>query len=185
MNPNRSGSPLAYGPPGQRVRTTGIGGPDPNGPLAQANAGWRPLEFPGFDPYSVPLGSYPETVSPWGLLDVAGATIEWTEYISSIAEPPIPQFRVLDGSYWTSSLGDARGLDRVGGSGADFPSISLGDYGFRIASSVPVPSTLMVCSGCAWVFVRRTVRTPRNTATLIRRERVRHASCSRPYRVHA
>ena len=156
VNSNRSDSPLAYGPPGQRVRATGASSvPDPNGLLAQANAGWTGDSFPGFDPFSVSLGAYPDVQSPWGLLDTAGATTEWTEETYSIFDPPtVPQFRIFTGSYWASSLGNTS-LDRVGVFGAEVPSFALGTFGLRIASSVPVPSSGMVCLGCVLLLARR------------------------------
>jgi len=76
--PNGSDAPLAYGPPGVHVLAGGVDvipGPDPNGPLAQANSGWGNRTFPGLNPYAVRLGAYPDVQTPWGLLDAAGGTI--------------------------------------------------------------------------------------------------------------
>ena len=69
LYPNGSDTPLVYGPPGVLV----------NGQPTQANGGWDSVDFPGHNPFSVPLGAYPTVQSPWGLMDVAGGTAEWTE----------------------------------------------------------------------------------------------------------
>lgn len=114
-----------YGPPGVLV----------NGQPTEANAGWDRLSFPGYEPFAVPLGAYPDAASPWGLLDVAGGTSEWTEEVMYTAG--IPTARRFDGSYWSTLSGPASISDRVIASGGDFPSLAGYDLGFRIASSVP------------------------------------------------
>lgn len=124
LYPHRSDVAPVYGPPGVMV----------NGVLAQANAGWDQLNFPGFNPFNVQLGAYPEVTSPWGLLDVAGGTTEWTEevgYVNGI----FPAFRHFDGTAWAFSPG----LDLLNYNGGDFPSLAVYDLGFRIATSVPTP----------------------------------------------
>jgi len=138
ISSNSSNGPIPYGPPGVNVRIVPPPpyGPDPNGPLAQANAGWA-FQFPGYDPYSIPLGAYAPT-SPWGLYDVAGATSEWTEEIT-YANDVFPWHRLMAGSAWISG-----GDDRLYTYGGDFPSIALSNYGFRIAAAIPAPSSCAV-----------------------------------------
>jgi formylglycine-generating enzyme required for sulfatase activity len=131
---NGSDTPFAYGPPGQTVRITPPLGPDPNGPLASANAGWLG-QFPGFNPFQIPLGSYNAT-SSWGLYDVAGFTTEWMEGFIQLSGEPVPRFRLLDGSYWSSG---GIGGDELSSVGSDFPTYSGSDVGFRIAAIVPSP----------------------------------------------
>jgi hypothetical protein len=54
-----------YGPPGVLVQ----------GMPTQANAGWDGVDFPGFNPFTVPLGAYANVTSPWGLFDTAGGRV--------------------------------------------------------------------------------------------------------------
>jgi len=143
--PNGTNTPLVYGPPGVLV----------NGQPTQANAGWDTIDFPGFNPHAVSLGAYTDVQSPWGLFDVAGGTMEWTEetgYISGIW----PAFRAFDGSPWASSAGLTI-VDQIHHMGGDFPSLSTYDLGFRIASSVPSPGFSALGMGLliAWSTRRR------------------------------
>jgi hypothetical protein len=106
-----------------------------NGQLAQANAGWQAGDFPGFSPFTVPLGAYLDVQSPWGLLDVAGATNEWTEEVV-LTNGIWPTWRTFEGSAWAISTQLA---DQLAFAGDDFPSLSFFDLGLRVASSVPSP----------------------------------------------
>ena len=123
-----SDSAPVYGPPGVLV----------NGVLAQANAQWTSTTFPGQNPFAVPLGAY--TLSnAFGLYDVAGGTSEWTEEVG-FAMGLYPYARFLDGSARAFSY--AESSDSIGtNGGGDFPSSAFSQYGFRVASSVPVPAT--------------------------------------------
>jgi formylglycine-generating enzyme required for sulfatase activity len=149
---NSSDSPVPYGPPGQTVRTSGRPGPDPNGPLAQANSGWRSFDFPGFDPFNIPLGAY-EVTTPWGMYDAAGAMAEWTEGIFQFGTS-LPEERLLDGSVRNFFTGSA---DRVSAmsAGGD-PAFDSVDFGLRIASSIPSPGvgSLGMCV-LAWSLRRK------------------------------
>ncbi|MEZ6317273.1 MAG: SUMF1/EgtB/PvdO family nonheme iron enzyme [Phycisphaerales bacterium] len=83
--------------------------------------------------YNVPVGSYPDTRSPWGLLDVSG---HWWESIDTPVNPNVLGERYLGGSaagsatYWLSDRidfwlsGDAKQLGSI-----------------RLASAVPAPGT--------------------------------------------
>jgi len=135
QQPNASDTTLVYGPP--------------SNPLAQANAAFN-QSTTGVNPFSILLGAYPQTQSPWGLLDVAGGTFEWTEEIYSEFGDPLRRF--FDGSAWT-----APGvIDLVSQMGSDFPSISQGLFGFRIAAAIPSPSgVLMGVVVCGWGLSRR------------------------------
>ena len=103
-------------------------------PLAEANTGFQ---FGGAE-YTIPLGSYPTVQSPWGLLDTAGETSEWTESI--ITDNIGRRFRYFDGSAWT---GDPN-ADLIWGIGAEFPSIPILEYGLRIATTVPSPGVVVL-----------------------------------------
>lgn len=61
-NANSSDSFPAYGPVGVHARTNFPLGPDPNGPLASANAAWG-TEFPGYSFLDIPFDAYENAVS--------------------------------------------------------------------------------------------------------------------------
>ncbi|MFZ2874186.1 MAG: SUMF1/EgtB/PvdO family nonheme iron enzyme [Phycisphaerales bacterium] len=132
---NGSDIPLTYGPP------PSFGG-DGTG---QANAVFR---LPNFAHYDIPLGSYPDTPSIWGLLDIAGSGSEWTETIRTVNGR---MYRRFDGS----SAGGSAGGDVVYGGGDQSPWSISGDFSLRLASSVASPSvcgilglSLCVLRGC-------------------------------------
>lgn len=128
MFPDGGDEPIVYGPPGE----------------GEANAHFI---LPGNAQFAIPLGAYPEVTSPWGLLDIAGGTSEWTE---SIIEFPFTgeRFRMFDGSPWTGGAPHPLGsLDWIQNLGGEYPNISTFDFGLRVASAVPAPSTLMVLTG--------------------------------------
>lgn len=132
---NGSDIPLTNGPP------PSFGG-DGTG---QANAVFR---LPNFGEYNIPLGSYPDTPSIWGLLDIAGSGSEWTEGIQSVNGQ---MFRFFSGSH----AGGSAGGDRVTGLGSTSPWSISGDFNLRLASSVASPGvcgilglSLCVLRGC-------------------------------------
>jgi hypothetical protein len=115
-----------------------ISAPPPSmvGGNGQINAAWSQDQYPGVNPFSIPLGAYPTVTSPWGLLDVAGGPSEWNESI--FTGPGLPPTRMLDGSNWVDG---GVGTDGIMAAFSDFPSLAVFDYGFRIASSVPAPTS--------------------------------------------
>jgi formylglycine-generating enzyme required for sulfatase activity len=140
-NPNNGGwynysdgsdSPYLYGPPGQ----------------GQANAG-----FSTPDPFSIPLGSYGTVQSPWGLLDVAGGSQEWTESVYTVNDGQ--KYRVFDGSYRNETGLEAFGLDQARYAGAEFPWIDTYNFGLRVASSIPAPSSCAVGAGALSILSAR------------------------------
>jgi len=115
LQPNGTDIALTYGPPGQ----------------GQANSGF---ELAGNGHWNIPLGSYPQTVTPWGLLDAAGGTAEWLESIYTVGTL---RSRIADGS--AGGLSVTQAGDLLYSYGADSPASGAGIYGFRIASAVPSP----------------------------------------------
>jgi formylglycine-generating enzyme required for sulfatase activity len=122
--------------------------PPSMGGAGQTNAGgWSGPSL------SIPLGAYADVMSPWGLFDTSGATAEWTE--SVFTAPGLPLRRMLEGSWW---LDGPVGTDRVHSNSIDaFPNLSTFELGFRIASSVPGPSSCMLVL-IAGVFCTRQTR---------------------------
>lgn len=124
-----------------------IGGPPGVG---QANFGWRDGAN---SQWTTLLGAYPDTQSPWGLLDVAGGTAEWTEGVLFGAGDT--KYRVYEGSYWGSSPGFAISDAAFSAGGASFPSIDFLDLGFRIATTVPNPPSASVLIASLLLLSRR------------------------------
>jgi len=130
-----------------------VGGAPPNmGGSGQANFGFSGPP----SPFSIPLGAY-TTQSPWGLFDTGGGTSEWTESINTIGGGV--RSRMFDGSAWNSSPGESV-LDAIYARGSEFPSVGTYNLGFRIAASVPSPSSLAVAS-LSIVFVLKRRRAAR------------------------
>ncbi|MFN7022709.1 MAG: SUMF1/EgtB/PvdO family nonheme iron enzyme, partial [Phycisphaerales bacterium] len=130
----RSDTQLLGGPPG-----TGV-----------ANFGFTSGAF------SIPLGAYPQTMSPWGLLDVAGATSEWTEHVLDFG--PGEMYRTYVGSAWRSD--QFSGIaDAIFAPTSELPHIAGFTNGLRIASAVPAPSTAILAMGVypliGWTVRRR------------------------------
>lgn len=129
LRPHGSDEPLIYGPPG----------------VGQANSGWRTVDRAE---WMVPLGAY-DTRTPFGLIDAAGGTREWTE---TILDTPQEMARILDGSAWG---GNDIGADWAYGFDGWQPRSRFAEYGFRIASAVPSSSTLWMLGIGALVWSRR------------------------------
>ncbi len=134
-DPNKNGGQGGYWQYSISSDTAPVYGP-PSVAGSQANSG-----FFSPDPFAIRLGAYANVKSPWGLLDVAGGTTEWTEEIGFFQDnPSAPFFRYLEGSAWFDTFG-SEAADWIGSAGAgDYPSAASFNYGLRIASSVPTPS---------------------------------------------
>jgi serine/threonine-protein kinase len=73
---------------------------------------------------TTPVGSYPDSASPYGALDMAGNVWEWTSSLyesypydagDGREDPASGGVRVLRGGSWHSNEGDVRSADRDGG----------------------------------------------------------------------
>lgn len=112
-------------------------GPSPfMGGDGQTNAGYDEFE----DNLSFRVGAYPDTQTPWGLLDASGGASEWIEtwrdsgysrIVDGAPAGPFPWRTELDASWRGSS---------------EWPTSSGGsiDVGLRIASAVPSPGSFCV-----------------------------------------
>ena len=113
---------------------------------AQTSAGIRMPGDPNI-PY-IPVGQYPDVMSPWGLLDGSGGFAEWTEFAGE------PNVRVIKGSdYLLPASADKVDYLGVG-------VFSAFRHGVRVASVVPTPATslataVVVIASC---FFRRNRR---------------------------
>ncbi|MCC6969690.1 MAG: SUMF1/EgtB/PvdO family nonheme iron enzyme [Phycisphaerales bacterium] len=97
--------------------------------------------------YLAPLGGYPDSLSPWGLLDTSGGAPEWTESYSTISSP---EARWMFGS----RAGTGFGGDAIYAFHALGPR-DTGLYGFRIASAVPATGAQTIVPLACLVASRR------------------------------
>lgn len=125
-----------------------IAAPPPSwGGNGQAN---KFFQLPNNAQYLIPLGAYEivGAVTPWGMLDAAGATHEWTEerFVNDIDHV----YR-----YWFGSSSAGGGPDLIYGPGADRPVSRRSGNGLRIAAAVPTPtSSLILCGALCWGAAR-------------------------------
>ncbi len=121
----------------------------------QANAGFTRTAA-GLDARRIPMMSYVNAQSPWGVMDLAGGTEEWTEGAYSDFGDGF-RLRLTVGSSWANIL-DPVFTDRLGSVGSGYPSDEGFFYGFRIAASVPPPgvsAAFFLFSGGALLRRRR------------------------------
>ncbi|MBS0197252.1 MAG: SUMF1/EgtB/PvdO family nonheme iron enzyme [Planctomycetes bacterium] len=129
--PAATNVPLIHGPPG----------------VGQSNSAFS---LPNGDEYRIPLMSYPDVRSPWGMLDAAGATSEFTETVLNVDGI---LYRATVGSHWTNT---DPGLEAIYAVGGEFPSLPDLFLGVRIAAAIPAPGSSLgvVLAGC-WLARRR------------------------------
>lgn len=100
----------------------------------------------GLDPQQgvsdIPLGAYPDQMSPWGLFDTSGGASELNEEVYSEFRR---RSRGTDGAHagtgkYFASLVDQTEFTTSGG----FPDFTAGFDGLRLAAAVPGPSSCVV-----------------------------------------
>ncbi|MBL9001320.1 MAG: hypothetical protein JNK25_09310, partial [Phycisphaerae bacterium] len=129
-NVNGTNNAPNFGPPGQ----------------GEGNAGFN---LSGEGHFRIPLMAYPQTVSPWGMLDASGATTEFLETVQVIGTIP---YRTIKGSAW-SEFGSRSNV--VYSRGGEFANSSTYQLGLRIAT-VPTPQAyLVIAAGFAALTCRR------------------------------
>lgn len=111
--------------------------------------------------FDIPLMAYPETRSPWGLLDTSGGGAEWTEEWHTINSPDERELRVWQGNsagrlVWNPE-DDLPSADLIWSTGADRPIFGFPYNSLRIASVVPAPGigAAYVCSIAIIIGLRR------------------------------
>jgi len=143
---NTSSTLPVYGPPGILV----------NGQPTTANAGWNGSIYPGYNPFDIPLNAYPTVLSPWGLVDTAGATSEWTEGVVRLSGEDYFRERIHEGSPWSRAVFFADNIVTSGGS--IFPAFDGYTQGLRVAAAIPAPGTALVLATLAVAYHRRRQR---------------------------
>lgn len=139
------------------------GGPNLGGYWLHPNASDRALQ-PGLPSdggatnagtfMDMPVGSYAQARSPWGLLDVSGGLTEWAQDAGTDRD-----IRLAFGTRVGGSLPEMYDrLDVMGGDGLA-PFDSLAPYGLRIAAVIPSPSSMLVLAPFAIKVSRRKART--------------------------
>jgi hypothetical protein len=142
-DPNKNGAGQAgYWWYPTRSDTPPVGGP-PGTPGAQTGAGDY-TESPDNPFRDYPVGSYPDTQSPWGLLDGSGGVREWIEGPNSY------EFRFDVGSSNHSTFLEWE--DRIGQNRSD--AFWAAASGLRLASSIPTPGSGVLLLLLAGVSVR-------------------------------
>jgi len=110
----------------------------------ERNAGDGPL-FP------LDVGSFADTQSPWGLLDMMGGESEWTE--TAFRLDHLDQ-RAAGGSAWYSDQYDFPFSKDFVGTG-DGGTVYLAQFGLRLASAVPTPTTAVIVAFAGVVILSR------------------------------
>ena len=113
----------------------------PGTPGAQTSAG----DYIRDIPQSHPVGSYPNAMSPWGLLDGSGGVIEWTDTLFDLDSRP------AKGST-SNSQREYRLFDRLD----DFHFLSLNNVlGVRIATVPSVSGWMFAAIGLTFHAIKR------------------------------
>jgi formylglycine-generating enzyme required for sulfatase activity len=110
--------------------------------IGETNAGF---DIPGFGEWRIPLGSYPEVQSPWGLWDVSGAAAEWLEWVTPFS--PVPSERGYDGASAGGLSTFIEAFDHIDGMQSLRPSGVNLNIGLRVASAVPGPHASVLVIG--------------------------------------
>jgi formylglycine-generating enzyme required for sulfatase activity len=97
----------------------------------------------------IPLGSYPDQETPWGLLDASGGAWEWTE---EILFADAPRTRGAEGTQAGMDMVLAE-QDFVWIADSFFPQLPSG--GLRIASAIPAPAASVVLAVGVLALMRR------------------------------
>jgi hypothetical protein len=105
-----------------------VSGPPREG---ESSAGYVHPEFSSKE-WDIPLGAYPDTLSPWGLLDTSGATGEHIE------EAFQQEWRLRDGA--AAGPSGLPMLDEVWYFGTSHPYTGFSHAGLRVVSAVPSPA---------------------------------------------
>lgn len=113
------------------------------------------VELIGGSAWEIPIGSYPETQTPWGLLDASGGASELLEDWEFVDNPLL---RLIDGASMDVFLSDEQfNPDQLGRFDIpDRPDSPTRVAGLRLASAVPSPGGAVLLAGlCVAGRIRR------------------------------
>ena len=119
--------------------------------VGETSAGWRDPLAPWAE-WQIPLGSYPDSTSPWGLLDASGGV---TEMIDTWVRPILSrEEKFFDGAS-AGSLSELQ--DRADAwAGSRPPIFAHSGQGLRIASAVPSPGVgILLAPAFTFIVLRR------------------------------
>ncbi len=102
--------------------------------------------------YPLDVGSFPDVMSPWGILDMQGGVSEWTE---SVFNSDLQRRFMMGSNSWDTAYGELLAGDMLGRMGAG--SVFGPAGGIRLVSVIPAPSTF-VSFGFCFVFTSRRKR---------------------------
>ncbi|MCA9273490.1 MAG: SUMF1/EgtB/PvdO family nonheme iron enzyme [Phycisphaerales bacterium] len=90
--------------------------------------------------FAIPLESYPETTTPWGLLDTSGGGGEWTEdWRRDGVVYRVWQGNAAGRTTWNPLDPFSHSIDEIWRIGAERPNFPFALTTFRVASLVPMP----------------------------------------------
>lgn len=96
------------------------------------------VTLPWHTAVGTPLMSYPQTTTPWGLLDASGPLSEWTDRFAAVHFITGTQYTWIGSNgLWTPHAHFTEYPDHIVSIGADDPEDTFGDVNLRVASVVP------------------------------------------------
>ena len=99
--------------------------------------------------FSIPLESYPDTTTPWGLLDTSGGGGEWTEgWLRGNFKYRVWQGNAAGRTTWNPLDPFSQSADEIWIVGAERPHFPFALTSFRVASLVPAPGVGMPLIAC-------------------------------------
>ncbi len=99
------------------------------------------------------VGAYPHVTTPWGLLDASGGAREMTENLENPGRPN-QTYRFVIGSAKGGDPGFADYSDRIDAI-LNTSQLAFTTAGFRVASVIPAPSTVLPCLTVVLLLRRR------------------------------
>ncbi|MBL4808777.1 MAG: SUMF1/EgtB/PvdO family nonheme iron enzyme [Phycisphaerales bacterium] len=121
----------------------------PNGSSEQSMPGTERNAGNGSE-YPLDVGSFPDVMSPWGILDMEGGVEEWT---GSVFNNDLRWRFMMGSGSGDTAFGELIAHDMLGRMSAN--SVFSPSGGIRLVSTVPSPSTIVVLGAFLIGFRRR------------------------------